>query len=119
MKFTLTKSKWLRGNGNDSVLLDCNGQQCCVGQLLSQCGLDDTDLLDVGTGEYLSTDVPGDVNWLLVTNDDPDGSWGLSDSPDASLLYGINDDAETTDDEKIEKLRPILAKHGIELEVVE
>jgi hypothetical protein len=46
MKFTIKRSKWLRGNGGSiSGLLTAKGNQCCMGQVCSQLGIPDNALI--------------------------------------------------------------------------
>jgi hypothetical protein len=49
-KFTVERSKWLRGNPQTSVLLDGDtGKMCCVGFLSRACGLEKRTISEQGT----------------------------------------------------------------------
>lgn len=56
MKFTVQRSKWIRG-ANDkvatSMLLDSQGNMCCLGFLGEACGIPREQLLAVGTPELV------------------------------------------------------------------
>ena len=105
MKFQLKKSKWLRGEGCDAsrLLRPFDGKMCCMGQLAHRLRVPLRDLRDTSMLDELDT--VGRLSKLAEC--------------DANACYFINDDTATTDAQKIRELRPILAKHGIELEVVE
>jgi hypothetical protein len=38
-KFVVKRNKWLRGNTDDSTLLDSRGRMCCLGFYSRACGL--------------------------------------------------------------------------------
>lgn len=51
-KLTIVKSKWLRGTGK-GLLLDKNGNMCCLGFLAKSCGYLNSQLIDNGSPEDL------------------------------------------------------------------
>lgn len=127
LKFELDKERWYRGAGDpgSSALLRSDGKQCCIGQLASSCGLADASLRkkssidSLGLGTLI--ELPRGMRWL-GHEEERCGVEGVeyirvTCSDAANECYSINDDPDTTDDEKIALLKPIFAANGIELVV--
>lgn len=113
MKFTIKRSKWYRGHKFDSLLMRGDGSQCCVGQMCSQLGVRDADLL----GRAISSDLPDLPDMGLATKEalSPLLDRFGRDLPWVVSAYVVNDDAEIGDDEREPKLAAIAAAAGHEL----
>jgi hypothetical protein len=135
MEFVLDVSKWRSGGTGseklgrgDTLLLNRQGYQCCVGQFLEQCGVPREHLKTVGTAcsALRSTNKPPRSTRFFAREV---GLW-FDDTRIAVKLYGINDDSESpkndifgdlivrTVRQKIKAIREILAKRGHTLRVV-
>jgi len=116
-KLILDYSKWRCGeNGPNKVgegcvrLLNLEGFSCCVGQWSHQLGASteetrhrfEPDEIDTLIPLFAYYDLDDDKRSTKLTND----------------CIGINDDPDTTPEEKITLLRDRLAKEDIELEVI-
>ena len=118
MNFQIKRSKWLRGQRAKSVLLDVNGNQCCLGALASACGIASENIFDIQEPENISLlfeDLPKDYSFLvynaienLIFNTDT-----------AYNLMQINDDSRTSDTEKEAKITEILRIQKINVEFVD
>lgn len=115
MKLILKDEEWLRGEGEGTGLLlrsrDC--RRCCLGVLAKESGIDD-DL----TKDIAEFDEEGELSRAALNT--PMVSWVLDyssdDESDGELAMRINDTDAITDTERLEKLTPIFARHGIEIE---
>lgn len=119
MKFVLKKSIWRCGWDSPDVanrlgdiddptlLLDPEtGRMCCMGQLALQCGVHEDRL-------------GGRTGWGILEEKTFEGLVSILPVYGHDIAVKINDDLDTTVEEKIEKLTKLLAKHDIEMEVVE
>jgi hypothetical protein len=109
-KLILDYSKWRCGDfGKHSVgfgftqLLNNEGYMCCLGQIGRQCGMLDSELIGRG--------IPSKVYRSSI----PIFSRNSAFIGQALL---INDDPDTSPEEKISALTQLLAAEGIELEVI-
>lgn len=86
-KFTIDRRTWIRGNSEESALLRNDGCQCCMGQIARQCGVSDSQLLELS---YISSlPVMSEVAWLLKR---------LREECDwVDLAYEINDSGDLSD----------------------
>lgn len=121
-KLILDYSKWrCGGDGPNKLgegyteLLNKFGFMCCLGLFESQCGIPNDQLL--------KKDEPMDVETVIplfaIQRYEPDEDYHGRINTKLSLeAIGINDDPETTPEEKIELLTNLLAKEGIQLEVI-
>jgi hypothetical protein len=113
-KLVLDYSKWRCGGdgtyklGEGGVAL-CNsfGYMCCLGQWTMQTGADENSIMDKGEPQEA-----GIVHPLFTYIVD-----GIRPSIFTSEAIGINDDPDTTPEHKIERLKELCLKHGIELDV--
>jgi hypothetical protein len=122
-KLILDYSKWrCGGDGENKVgdgmvaLLNDQGFMCCLGQWHQQYGVSDNDLLNKGEPNEL----PEETDTFSFEND-----WNesgecieIKNTNLSERAIGINDDEETTPDEKITLLSKLLSTEGIELEVI-
>ena len=116
-RMVIKGSEWHRGSKmefGDAGLLNKEGRMCCLGIHGRLCGVSD-ELLLVAT--YPENLVWGDIPecyqpWVA-------GAFQRDRFPVASRrgihAVGINDEVETTDAEKIAKLRPIFAEIGVSI----
>lgn len=112
MRFTITRSKWLRGRGNEnSVLLREDGKQCCIGQVASQCGAPDSLLLDEPDVEHIFCNDESAVPPALLAGDHV-LDW-------FSEAYRINDERAEDDAERESKLSALAAANGHEFVFVD
>lgn len=119
--YTLDFKKWRAGGGSMynehkniigagvTKLLNSKGYMCCLGQFSLQCGFTENEIIGLDCPEELGKEWP-DFNKKL------DGFY--SDTPLANDLILINDNRYTTWQEKIIAMRAILAKHEIDLNVI-
>lgn len=117
-KLILDYSKWRCGGDGEASenvlgegtthLLNNFGFSCCLGQWSRQLGASDDDLLDKGDPSELIFRIP-----IFLSSGLPHCNSKL-----ANDCIDVNDHMATTPEEKIEKLSKILAKEGIELEVI-
>jgi hypothetical protein len=113
MKFVIDRKTWFRGEGSEeSKLLREDGRMCCIGQIAEQCSVPRDSILNVS--DLHRDRFHGNMNlfpaWFRIE--------GLSQSPDLSECYGINDDQDSDDDFREAALKKIFAHHGDELEFV-
>lgn len=115
-KLILDYSKWRCGeDGPNKVgegpvrLLNPEGFSCCLGQWCHQLGATKEETINKWEPDEIMTLVPLFAHY----EDDVKRSNRLSDE-----CIHVNDDPDTTPEEKIEKLKKRLAKEGIELEVI-
>lgn len=112
MKFTIHRSKWLRGEGGakSRLLRPEDGKMCCVGQICLQLGVPEEKIRDQGS--VYSAGV-GDV---FIKAGFPDGN--VRSDPVLQPLYAINDyeGMHPTDREK--KLIDAVSEMGHELAFV-
>jgi len=111
-------SEWLRGNGFGVLWTQpydgSPTRYCCLGLDLRDRGVELTEVystpgrLRVAAPESCPREYAQD--WVDESKVNP------SDNADSNQAVDINDNSHTTDDEKIEALRPIFASKGIELD---
>lgn len=109
-KLILDYSKWRCGGDADNKLgegytelLNKHGFACCLGQFGLQLGLFEDDILGRGEPCECKTEVP-----LFVE----DGGVFVM------RAININDDPDTTPNQKINEIAELLNEEGIELEVI-
>jgi hypothetical protein len=108
MKFTIERSKWLRGEGGakSGLLRGSDGKMCCIGQVCSQLGVKNESLENLKSVEQVigrhvkgegfasasevlcEKDGRTEMDWLhaaYVANDDP----GISDDEREKALISI------------------------------
>lgn len=112
--FIIERSKWLRGVGPNSTLLNEDGDMCCLGQILKQCGIPDEQLE--------SGSVPGDIELpdeveSIATRSDP--SYNPSDTEHSFNMMGVNDDIGLSDSLREERLHELAEKAGFSLQFID
>jgi hypothetical protein len=106
MKFTVNRSKWLRGEpGNSFLLRRADGKMCCLGFLALACGATETDLCNIRS--------PGETNSVKWPAQMIDGN--LQDSLYCSDIMNINDSSLTNDSYKEKTLTEIFNATDIEV----
>jgi hypothetical protein len=113
MKFTIDRSKWLRGedakDGLDSYLLrPSDGKQCCVGIYLSAIGFLDDELHgrteDTELRHHFSEESDHQVpHWLCAESE----------------VYGINDSSALSEPERERRIAERFAAGGVTVEFVD
>lgn len=123
MNFIVEKSKWLRNIGNklNYVAVLCTekgGRMCCLGFCAIQSGVPEDSLIRVP--------LPGDIyecqkypKMRYFVKKIMNLSVEVSDSRLSFLASEINDDAKTTDDQKIAKLKSLFKKYRHTIEFVD
>jgi hypothetical protein len=119
MKFTIDRSKWLRGEGSyaSKLLRGSDGKMCCLGQLGLACGLTAEEITNKGS-PYQVGGISARETWsrqvkeagLLFTIDDM--------SPYCFELMEVNDETDANDDYREGRLTDLFAKMGIEVEFI-
>ena len=107
--FKIDRSKWRSGDAGEYMtgagraeLLNSSGYMCCLGQCMSQLGIEDEDL--VGRGE------PNCVANLLPFSQ-------YSNCTELSFdAMEINDNLVNTIEHREEKLTELFKKHGLSIE---
>ncbi len=122
IKLKIDRSKWARGGiKGDAKLLNSQGNMCCLGFACLAAGVPEDDIKwqDVPgdlASEYKSDDDIPDGLHSFLFQDDETGSWKNNCLVDDAV--GVNDDTKINDEEREEKLKPILAKLGFDVEFV-
>lgn len=120
MKYTIDRTKWLRGEGSMvSDLLREDGKMCCLGQIAKQCGLKPKELrntaspmsLDQKPAEKFRKALP----WLLKV-DKVDAEF--ENTHICGVAMEVNDREKLSDAKREARLTAIFAKRGIELEFI-
>ena len=123
-KLVLDYSKWHSGGNAECpnkvgkgrvALLNEKGFSCCLGQWIIQLGAPEEMLKDMGE--------PGELRCVYEPFNKPRAyEYGeiceTRNTPLTNACININDDPETTPEEKISLLTLELKKHNIELEVI-
>jgi hypothetical protein len=120
-KLILDYSKWRSGGDDENkvgegrvALLNKRGFMCCLGQWCQQLGVKDENLLDNGEPQELNQGIKPFVSNENELYEEPCyKNTRLSDK-----AIAINDNPETTPEQKIEELTELLMKEGILLEVI-
>lgn len=116
MKFTIDRSKWIRGKdrGMSYLLRPADGKRCCVGFYLQACGLTDEQLsnrcyADSYDQNLRKDDLPAGTEWLHISRSKEGGD----------SVYYVNDDMELTETEREERIAARFAREGHEVEFVD
>lgn len=119
-KFTVKRSKWLRGNGGVSQLLNNEGKMCCLGFYGRECGLRPQDIRDQATPSDVD-DTRDEKIWntFLIKDDTINTLNSPRDSKAAVKLMRINDSKALSDEKREEKLTAEFLKWGIKVKFVE
>jgi hypothetical protein len=110
--FTVDRSKWIRGQGNEkSYLLLEDGSMCCLGFYGEACGVDRHRLLDRTSPSNILT--IGSPPWdTILIHVHPQGR--VDTAPCIDLMT-INDDTSISDDVRELRLTEIFKQIGIEV----
>lgn len=115
MKLIIDRSRWLRGNAENSSLLDpSSGHMCCLGFLAKACGASD-EVIEEAPGP---AEVPTDVKWpvgLVYQNPAVDEKlWWNTEV--GKKLMNVNDDEGLNEMIREEKITNLFFSIGIEVE---
>lgn len=110
-KFVIDRSIWRCGQDSENKagegktqMLNKEGYMCCLGQISRQLGVSDENLLN----EYKPGDVEGFEGNILVEAHFQNTELSIDAMP-------INDDVETTKEEKEKLLIDLFVEHDVEL----
>jgi hypothetical protein len=106
MKFTIDRTKWLRGEYLSLLLRPGDGMMCCIGQVCEQIGIDRRHLRNCGVVFNLP---PGDMDNFRDS---------MGDEFRADAAYSINDDSHIPDDEREKMLAEHFGKFNHEIEFI-
>jgi hypothetical protein len=128
-------SEWARGNQKDEDGKDITNYlyapstdtSCCLGIHALQCGASKKDLSKLGEPEEISHEVITKLNnypWIEIEDVELDMEEGdvltypmVYNTPNVQDAIEINDsDLEWTDDERIDRLRPLFKEVGWEID---
>lgn len=123
-KLILDYSTWRSGGKGenmvgfgDTLLLNCQGEMCCLGQWMLQCGIPEIELRGTEAPacleRYSSDNMKNRVEKANLFIDDKGVNTHFSE-----YAIAINDDCESTPEEKITELQELLKEYEIELEVI-
>lgn len=122
MKYILDVSKWRCGEGDEkenktnnlgfgqTELLNDEGYMCCLGQFAKQVGVSDSSLK--------GNAVPSDVGFVYDETFVEEIVTGYKDKSLANILMNINDNEDTSIEEKIQLIKEELEECGHSLKVV-
>lgn len=115
MRLTIDRGIWDRGRGKGSLLRfdDEDRKQCCVGILLTQIGIKDVYLQQVGMAGQVRCPLPESVGFLrhkLGT--------GFFNTKDAVEIYDANDSQAFDEPDRERRIAELFAAQGIEVEFV-
>lgn len=101
------------GEGNTS-LLNMEGFMCCLGQFSLQLDKDVTEELIIKNGNPHDISITKRIPLLTKK----DNKYGFKDTAFSENAIKINDDAKSTPDQKISKLRSLIKKYKYKLKVI-
>lgn len=114
--FVVNRAKWLRGEWDNSFLLESeSGRMCCLGFVGEQRGLPREVLNDTPDPAWLMEGDAGPVEGMLVTfQGEKPKLTALSDR-----AIAINDDDEIDDEVRERLLSDLFAEHGYAITFVD
>jgi hypothetical protein len=125
-KLILDKVRWLRGGHENTLLLNWQGGMCCLGFCMAQEGATAEQLLGLGEPDevYGRTDTSGKqvlgvIDYLVKDAGEDDGDPRYYNTRLTTEAISINDDEETTDQEKVSMLNKLFLEEGIEVVLVD
>ena len=70
MKFTIDRSRWLRGRDADvgegsRLYRTSDKKMCCMGFYLRRCGMSVTDIQEKSLPRLVETDLPPSAGWIV------------------------------------------------------
>ena len=106
-RMVIKGSEWHRGGiirmGDSPALLTKGGKRCCVGIHGRLCNIPDDHIKDVGWPDMMTKEHVTECYSPWVANEE------------LFRASTINDHSDTTDEQKIAKLRPIFAEIGVSI----
>lgn len=116
----IDRSRWLRGNPDESCLLDRDGRMCCLGFYLRSCGADESDIFEIGSPAGIAYEAPQEAGWLLtrLSRDDVHEAT-RADSSRCTALMTVNDDATWTDEQREREIAHLFSRQGIDVVFVD
>lgn len=125
--FVIDRAKWVCGDNSDqwdnpSSLLNTQGNMCCLGQIMSQCGFHDDELRDlVSPAEvvYCAGQKPGGFLTEAYRTYPKDGgrvkAGDIVDTTLAQAAMYANDTGDLSLREREAKLKELFASHDVKL----
>lgn len=116
MKFTIDRTKWIRGEGyNESYLLRLSdSKMCCLGFFSLACGLTPEEIYGKrGISLVMKEFREKYPEWVFPVRNNQ-----FVVSIDAGALEATNDSKYTSEGEREEFIRAAFSKHGIEVEFI-
>jgi hypothetical protein len=119
--FEISRATWYRGKGDaNSLLLNAEGNKCCLGFYAKACGFEDEQITHAPTPCQIKniSSIKADDVWrtiLLKPNKNSLSYKAISDSDIGNLLMTVNDDIYIGDAERETRIINIFATHGIEV----
>ena len=119
-EFTITRKTWLRGQDESRLHRPSDCMECCIGQILRQCGvpisiLEGRAFLSFEMVDVLRKGYTELLNYLV----NHDFISGETSSSWIVRAYGINDDAVTDDAYKERMLTDLFREHNMALTFVD
>jgi hypothetical protein len=122
MKFTIDRSKWLRGEGqeNSYLLRERDGKMCCLGMFGLACGLETEQIKEIAAPCLVPTDGGPAASFWVKKNAAASFLFDEEDENSRACgeLMSINDALEIDREAREEKIVEIFAKNGITVEFV-
>lgn len=117
--FVIDRSKWRCGGDGENrrgqgvtLLLNDEGEQCCLGQICSQCGIKDGVLFGVARPSHMARPEP--VVGILVLGD----FFDLTETDFSKSATMINDNELLTDTQRERQLERLAEEFGLRIEFV-
>ena len=112
-QLVIVRDKWLRGDDPDlppSELLNDEGEMCCLGFYLRQCGMPQKVLRNQASPFDVKDTIPKQARWLL----NEEGQ----NSASCNSLISINDVGTKNDKKRERKIKKRFGKHNVEVKFV-
>lgn len=110
-KFTIDRSKWIRGAENARLLRTQDNKMCCLGFYSLSCGLNKLQILSKIMPHHIDTySIPPQMMWLI------DGQTYASEL--AEKLQTANDDMTISNEIRELKIKELFLTQDIEVEFI-
>jgi hypothetical protein len=111
--FTVQRSKWLRGEGEDaSMLLRNDGKMCCLGQVCQQLGFSNEQMLTQENPSHLKSQIEGLTEACTYRE-------GVTDSYHCREMMQVNDDTLSEDKDREQALCDLATEAGFSLQFID
>ncbi len=112
IRVEISRAKWLRGDEDASMLLDREGNMCCLGFAARTCGFSRTAIYDQATPDALTPKTPQQWEYFLrltVPSLSRIGGWN---NDAAYALIDANDNPNFTAKEREKRIKELGKKAG-------